>query len=247
MMQTHMIFKPDRAPANISIWNDNNVQEMTVHTSDGLSLNAWYRPAENDKPVILFFHGNTGDIGDRAFKAPYFTTHDYGVLLAEYRGYGGNEGTPSEKNLYKDAFAYIDWLNAQNIPDKNIIIYGESLGSGVATYIATKRRVAALILEAPYTSIENIAKARYPYVPISVLLKHKFNSLDRIHLIDTPLLIIHGANDMVVPFSHGQRLYEQAHHPKQFKALQAGHNDLYDYGAAEAIIAFLGSGLINYD
>lgn len=218
------------------------MREITVRTQDGLLLFGWYAPPKKGKPVVVLFHGNAGHIGGRAFKARAFMDAGYGVLLAEYRGYGGNPGNPDEKGFYNDARAFIDWLGkAERIPEKGIVLYGESIGSGVAVQMAVEHGgVAGLVLEAPFSSALDVAKGVYWWLPVGYLMIDKFMSIEKIGFIHAPLLIMHGDNDKTVPFSLGQKLFDAANNPKTFVAIKGGgHSDLYDFGAAKIVTGFL--------
>ena len=136
------------------------------------------------------------------------------LLLLSWRGFSGNKGKPSELGLYKDANSAVKWLNTKGIGDKNIILYGESLGTGVAVEIASKNNFNSIILESPFTSIENSAKIYYPYLPVKFLLKDRYDSISKIGMINTPILIMHGEKDDVIPISMGKELFEKANSPK---------------------------------
>ena len=135
-------------------------------------------------------------------------------MLISWRGFSGNKGSPTEKNLYQDAEAAIKWLNEQKIENEQIILYGESLGSGVAVEIAKKNDFNGIILESPFSSKENSAKIYYPYLPVKLLLKDKYDSISKIKMINIPILIMHGKKDDVVPFAMGKELFEKANTPK---------------------------------
>ena len=137
------------------------------------------------------------------------------ILLISWRGFSGNRGYPTEQNLYKDAEAAIKWLNEKKINNNQIILYGESLGSGVAVELGKENNFNSIILESPFTSIENSAKIYYPYLPVTLLLKDRYDSINKIKMINTPILIMHGEKDDVVPFSMGKELFEKANSPKQ--------------------------------
>jgi fermentation-respiration switch protein FrsA (DUF1100 family) len=213
---------------------------VTVATSDGLALTAWLVPATADQPVVLFFHGNAGTIAGRAGKARLLRDAGYGILLAEYRGYGGNPGRPSERGLALDARAAIDTLSARGVPPGTVVLYGESLGTGVAVRLATERPVRAIILEAPFTSLIEVGKHLYPFLPVEQLAWDRFDSLSRIGEVRAPLLIIHGERDQLVPSRMGRTLLAAAREPKSIVFLPvAGHNDVYRYGAGQAVLEFL--------
>ena len=135
-------------------------------------------------------------------------------LIIAWRGFSGNEGKPSEQGLYEDGESTIDWLKKKGVPEKNIILYGESLGTGVATQLAQNKEFAGVILETPFTSMTDAAKIFYPYIPVNLLLKDKFENYKKIKNINSPILVMHGEKDQIVPFSMGKKIYEIANEPK---------------------------------
>ena len=197
--QRRILYMPSTNTPDITPWIASGARAVDIPSTDSLTLRAWHWAANNDAPTILYFQGNAGDISDRAFKADIFAKNGYGVVLAGYRGFSGNGGAITENGLYEDARAHIAWLNARGVETDNIILYGESLGSGVATHTARTHNIKAVILEAPFTSVQDIAAKRYFYVPVRALLKDKFLSIDNIAHINAPLLVIHGTNDTTVP------------------------------------------------
>jgi len=234
------------------------VPEMqTVHitTEDGLHLLAWVQPPapvptqepEAGKPWVVIFHGNAGTLAGRAFKARQFLDAGYGVLLVEYRGYGGNPGSPTEAGLFLDARAALAYLAAQGVSGKKLVLYGESLGTGVVVAMAAEvaqagNPVAAVLLEAPFTSTVDVAARHYPFFPVRLLMKDRFDSLSRIQGIQAPLFIAHGARDGTVPQDLGRKLFAAAVEPKDALWLDgAEHNDLFDYGLGAASVLFLKS------
>jgi len=220
----------------------NNVEIISVQTKDGLALEGWYIESNQpDKPVIVHFHGNVGNVEWRFDKIMHFVEAGYNVLLAGYRSYGGNLGRPSEQGLYHDARAYLDWLIEDKAYSENdIILYGESLGSGVATQMATEYNERALILEAPYTSLPDAARQTYFFLPVDLLMKDQFRNIDKITLIGSPLLVMHGDKDMVIAVGQGLKLYEAALEPKTlWREPEADHNNLYDYDAPLRVLEFL--------
>ncbi len=230
---------------NVPVPAEHGLEVMdVVHsvTSDGIDIAAWYyKAADPAKPTIILFHGNAGNIGIRDFKARMFIDAGYGIMLAGYRGYGGNTGKPTENGLYEDARAQMRWLVSHGVKPQNIVIYGESLGSGVATKMATEfPQARAVILETPYTSTVEVGQWRFPVVPVYLLMKDRFESIERIDEIRSPVLVLHGTKDRIVPFRYGLKLYEAANQPKHMEVFEGGgHNDLYKHGADQAILSFL--------
>lgn len=222
-----------------------DMQVITVQP-EGMneSIQGWYgRPSDPSKPVLLYFHGNGGGIDIRTGRIKPLLDQGYGVLLAEYRGYSGNPGQPTEKGLYADADAYFKWLTTQeSISEERIVLYGESLGSGVATYLAAKHwNIRGIILDAPYTSLPDIAQGTIMGIfPVKLIMLDRFSSIKRIQSVTSPLLILHGARDKVVPIRLGKKLFAAANEPKEFKLYPTGgHSDLYAFGAGDAVLEFL--------
>ena len=217
------------------------MQVVMLQIADGHDLASWYaRPSQADCPVILYLHGNGGSIAGRVHKVRPFLEAGHGLLLLSYRGYGGNPGRPSERGLYADGRAALEFLNANGISLERIVVLGESLGSGVAVRLAAERVLAALILEAPFTSATDVGQRSYPFLPVRVLLKDRYDSLSRIGAISVPLLVVHGQRDRTVPVDLGRRLFDAAPKPKEgvFPAA-AGHNDLFEHGATDIELAFV--------
>ena len=240
LRQRKMIYFPDAALPEPAAAGVPEMAPVTLRTTDGLELVAWYAPARDEAPVVVYFHGNAGNIGGRGGKARPYLDAGFGVLLVAYRGFSGNPGEPSEAGFYHDARAALSFLDGEGVPAERIVVYGESLGSGVAVQMASERRFGAVVLEAPFTSIVDVAAAHYWYIPARYLVRDRFDSVAKIKDIGAPVLIVHGERDRIVPTRFGRALFDAAVEPKEglFPA-DAGHNDLYDYGVAEAVIEFL--------
>lgn len=217
------------------------MQAVSVSTADGHLLTAWYAPpGRPDGLVVLHVHGNSGTIADRADKAQSFLAAGHGVLWLEYRGFAGMPGRPTESGLYDDARGAMGWLAGQGVPVSRVVLYGESLGTGVAVQIASETTPAAVILEAPYTSIPDVAARQYPFVPVRWLALDQFDSLAKIGRVTAPLLMIHGERDGMIPVGQAKRLFAAACEPKRLVVLaDAGHGDLFAWGAGGAMQAFL--------
>jgi fermentation-respiration switch protein FrsA (DUF1100 family) len=244
LYQRQLLYHPDRARPVLGALARLGVREVAVPTADGLSLLAWYLPVRDapgiERPVIVYFHGNAGHIGYRADRIERFAREGYGALLLEYRGYGGNPGEPSEAGLFEDAAAALRFIEAQGVPGRRVVLYGESLGTGVAVRAATTREVGAVVLEAPYTSIAAAAQLHYPFVPAAWLVADRYDSLLRIGQVRAPILMLHGARDGIIPLSLGKTLFAAAPEPKEhWVAPQAGHADLVRFGALDVAVAFI--------
>ena len=192
-----------------------SVEKVTIKTKDNISLLSWYHKKNyNNYKTILFLHGNAGSLENRIHKINHFKNMNVNFLLVAWRGFNGNKGKPNEKGLYEDAKSAVRWLNSQGIDENNIIIYGESLGTAVAIEMAQNRNFSGIILESPFTSMVDVGKYKYPYLPVRFLLKDKYESNKKIKNIKTPILIMHGKVDNLVPFHMGKKMYELANKPK---------------------------------
>lgn len=220
------------------------VPEMTaqrVETVDGLKPLAWWgAPADETRPVVIYFHGNAGNLGGRARRARLFMDAGFGVLLAGYRYNAGAGGDPSEEGLISDGRAAFAFVLSQGVAPERIVLYGESMGSGVAVAIASENAVGALVLESPFSSIADVAQYRFWFVPARWLVRDEFDSVTRIKKSRAPLLLIHGKADTVVPVLFGRKLLAAASEPKEGNFLPGGnHGNLYQHGAGDLVIDFL--------
>ena len=240
IFQRQLLYFPDRTRPALGSLTALGVQEVKLQTADGLFLLSWYLPPRDGRPVIAYFHGNGGHIGYRTERLRGFAQYGYGVLMVEYRGYGGNPDAPSETGFRADAAAAMDFLTGCGITPNRLVLYGESLGSGVAVALAAQNEVGALILEAPFTSVAEVAQYHYPFVPAAALVRDRFDSLSRIGEVSAPILVLHGGRDRVVPIRFGRALFAAAPEPKEFWAAEnAGHENLAQFGALAAVRGFL--------
>ena len=192
-----------------------NIEKVKINTSDNINLLAWFHKKDLKKfKTIVYFHGNAGKLENRIHKLNHFKDMNVNFLIIAWRGFSGNEGKPSEEGLYEDGNSSIKWLKNLGLTEKDIIIYGESLGTGVATEIAQNNNFAGLILETPFTSMIDAAKNFYPYIPVDFILKDKYKNNVKIKNINIPLLVMHGEEDQIVPFWMGKKIYEIANKPK---------------------------------
>jgi len=192
-----------------------NIERIKIKTDDEVELLGWFHKKDiKNFKTIIFFHGNAGSLENRIHKINHFKDININFLIIAWRGFSGNQGKPSEKGLYKDGKSAIKWLNKKGIKNEDIILYGESLGTGIATHLAQNNNFAGVILESPFTSMIDAAKNVYPYFPISILLKDKYENYKKIKNINSPILIMHGENDKIVPFWMGKKMYELANKPK---------------------------------
>jgi hypothetical protein len=242
--QRGMMYFPDTARTPPAAAGLPQAEEVTLTAQDGEKLIAWHvRPAEG-RPIILYFQGNGGGPSLRVRRFRNLAADGFGLLALCYRGYGGSTGSPSETGLLLDGAAAYEFAASHYGADR-IILWGESLGTGVAVALAAERPVARLLLESPFTSTADIAAATYPIVPVRLLMKDQFRSDERIAKVTVPVLVLHGVRDGVVPIRYGERLYGLIRSPKRFISLpNAGHNDHDDNGAYAMARPFLTSGSV---
>jgi fermentation-respiration switch protein FrsA (DUF1100 family) len=242
--QDRLIYFPDQAPPpSPAALGLPGVSATELRTADGLTLLAWRMPAARaEAPTILYLHGNGGSLAHRAPRVARFGRLGWGALVVQWRGYGGNPGTPGEDGLALDAAAGLERLRAEGIPPSRTVLWGESLGTGIAIRLAAERpaEIGALILESPYTSLLDLARLHYPVLPAGLLLRDRYDSLARIPSVTAPMLILQGARDTLVPPEMGRRLAAAARAPVEvWEAPDAGHDDLGAAGAVERAAAFL--------
>ena len=206
-----------------------DLREEWIATPDGVRLHAWYvRPAGTPGPLgaVLVCHGNAGNIAHRQPTAETFAAMGRAVLLFEYRGYGASSGKPDEEGLYVDAVAAYDRLAADpSIAKDRIVAYGESLGGAIAIELSRRRKLAAVVVESTFTSMPDIGAAVYPWIPVRLLSRARYDSVAKVPALGVPLMVIHSPDDDLIPFQQGRRLFEAAREPKQFLATSGRHND----------------------
>lgn len=226
--QRKLIYFPSH-DVGIASTISSNTEDVVFTTDDGLTLSAWWVPASespNDSTIIVF-HGNGGNRTDRVRLAQALTERGYGVLLMDYRGYGGNPGSPSEAGLLLDAEAAISYaMSRRDVDPDKLIYFGESLGAAVAIAVAQEHPPTTLILRSPFTSLADVARVHYPYLPTGLLLRDHYPSLDTIATLDVPVLVIAGSQDTIVPIEQSRELYDAAPGPKRFVTIASSdHND----------------------
>lgn len=244
LIQRKMVFFTQPNAPDISAYVDDGMRAIDITLGNDTRVTSWYRAPLAGKQTLVFFHGNASNHFGNAYKAAPYLNNGYGFLSVGYPGYGGNEGKPSEKTLYQSARAWILYLiNALETPPRDIVLYGESLGTGVAVQMGLEfEGLQAIILESPYTSLPDVAAKRYFFVPVHILMKDKFNSLKKVPDLKTPLLIMRGGQDTVVPPAFGQKLYDAANAPKDIIQFDAyGHNDMPLNKMAQTVEDFLSS------
>jgi uncharacterized protein len=241
--QRSLMYFPDTAHTTPAQGGLPQAEEVALTAADGVSITVWHVAPKDNKPVILYFHGNGGSLHYRVERFRRLVNEGIGLVALEYRGFGGNAGTPSEHGLIADAKAAYAFAAAR-YPAKQIVVWGESLGTGVAVALASEKPVGRVILEAPFTSAAAVAAIRYWYMPVRLLMKDQFHSDERIAKVTAPVLILHGLHDQVVPYTMGEKVFELANQPKHIvKFLDGGHEDLDANGALHAVARFLAGDL----
>ena len=240
VMQRDLMFSTSTERILPSDVGMDQIEEVTLHTQNGEKLYSWYGRAKPERPTILYFHGNGGSVATRSDKYRQFMALGYGVFMLGYPGYGGSEGDPSEKAFIDAARLSYTYLSDSKIEPEDIVIFGESLGTAVAVQLAAEKLAKALVLSAPMNSIREIAEHQYPYVPIGMLLKDPFLTMDYIGAVHMPLLVFHGSADEAIPIASGRKLFDTANEPKIFHTIEgAGHNNLFDYSLVELMHSYL--------
>jgi fermentation-respiration switch protein FrsA (DUF1100 family) len=231
IMQPRLLYYPDMTgrqlegtPAAIGL----PYEDVALQTTDGVRLHAWFIPAANPRATVLFCHGNAGNISHRLDSIRLLHSLGLQVLIFDYRGYGQSEGRPSEKGTYRDVDAAWQYLvGVRGLPEDRVIIFGRSLGAAIAADLASRTRPAVVILESAFTSVPDMAAGIYPWLPVRLLSRYRYDNLDKVARITRPLLVVHSRQDEIVPFTHGERLFARAREPKQFLEMNGGHNDAF--------------------
>ena len=218
-----------------------NIEKVNVKTSDNINLLGWFHKKDLNKfKTIVYFHGNAGTLENRIHKLNHFKDMEVNFLIIAWRGFNGNEGKPSENGLYIDGISAVNWIIDQGVKEEDIILYGESLGTGIATELAQHKNYAAVILETPFTSMSDAAQKIYPYIPVSLLIMDKYENKNKIKNINIPVLIMHGEQDTIVPFSMGKKIFQLANEPKYFYFTKHdNHMMVYDESMIKTLKNFI--------
>jgi fermentation-respiration switch protein FrsA (DUF1100 family) len=239
LFQRSLMYFPDTTRMPPAAAGLPQAEEVILASADGEKLFAWHVVPKGAKRVVIYFQGNAGGLNLRAGRFKWLIEDGTGLIALSYRGFGGSTGKPSESGLILDANAAYEFAAAR-YSAKRIVLFGESLGTAVATALAAQRDVGALILDAPFTSAVDVGAAAYPFLPIRWFMKDTFHSDERIVHVDAPLLVLHGEQDRVVPIAFGERLFKLAPEPKRMVRFPlGGHVNLDDHGAAKVVKAFL--------
>lgn len=226
--QASLVFYPETGreliatPARLDL----PYEDLRLDTADGVSLHAWFVPAAQARGTVLFLHGNAGNISHRLDSIQMFHALGYSTLIFDYRGYGNSGGKPDEEGTYRDAAAAWRYLSEyKQLPACRIALFGESMGGAVAAQLASREKPAALVIASGFTSVPDMAQQLYPWLPARWLARIRYDTRSYLKNVRAPVLIAHSPEDEIVPYAHGQALYEAAAPPKQFLELAGGHND----------------------
>jgi fermentation-respiration switch protein FrsA (DUF1100 family) len=230
LMQARMLYLSgvpgrslDHTPADIGA----EYRDEFIETADGVRLHGWYVRGDSDR-VLLFFHGNAGNVSHRLESIRQFLQLGLSVFIIDYRGYGQSEGRTTEQGIYRDAEAAWRYLTEiGNTPRERIIVFGRSMGASAAAYLAARHRPLALIIESSFTSVPDIAKEYYPWLPVRWLSRLRHSAEDFVREVESPVLVMHSRDDEIVPVRHGQAIFAAAREPKTFVELRGTHNDAF--------------------
>ena len=224
--QDRMLYFPERGILTTPKDNGLEYEEVSFTTGDNVTISGWYVPSENERGVLLFCHGNAGNISHRMESIGVFHCLGLSVLIFDYRGYGNSGGRPSEKGTYRDAEAAWQYLIdvKRKSPDR-IILFGRSLGAAIAAECARKHNPAGIILESGFLSVPEMGVHHYPWIPVRLLSKFNYATGDKIKSVTCPKLIVHSPDDEIVPFEHGRKLFEKVGQPREFLQIKGGHNE----------------------
>lgn len=241
LTQRSILYHPDQTIPDPTAFGLPDMSVQHLETADGFKLLAWWKPpADSSRPTIVFFHGNAGNLGHRSYQARHFIDAGLGLLLVSWRYNAGAGGEPSEAGLFADGRAALDFVAAQGISELSTVLYGASLGSGVAVAMALERDVGGLVLLYPYSSVADVAADWFWFVPVRLLIQDAYDSVARIGKVQAPILIIHGELDRTIPVRFARSLYAAAPEPKEGHFLPQGtHANLYRLGAGDLVLDFL--------
>ena len=240
VLQRRLMYFPDPERVSPASFNLPGVVERVIDTPDEARLIAWYAPAAPGRPTLLYFHGNAGNLASRSERVRRYVQRGYGVLFMSYRSYGGSTGTPSERANVADALLAYQALIEDGIDPDDIIVYGESLGSGVAVQVAAQVDVGGLVLDAPYTSIVDVAALEYPYLPVRPFMLDRYETMRFLPKVRAPLLVLHGEDDRIIPVEMGKAIYAAANPPKEIATFpRAGHSDHHLHGSYEEVFRWI--------
>jgi uncharacterized protein len=236
VLQRPMIFRADLSPTPPDLHGVPGFQEVSYRTGDGLDLRALYRPAAPGRLTLVYFHGNADGLSGSLRVTERLAAEGYGLLLAGYRGYDGNPGSPTEHGLYADGRSAMEWLSRQGVPGSDTVLVGNSLGSGPATELATTFPVAGLVLISGYTSLPDIAASVYPFIPVRLLMRDRFDNIGKIARVAAPILLLHGTADRTIPYDHARALAAAAGNRARLIPFEAVGHELVGSSSLSPVI-----------
>ncbi len=239
-LQPKLIFKPSPNGRSVQSMDVAGLKEITFKADDGMDIVAWYIKPKKNMPTLLYLHGNYCNLSNRKDRIKRISRDGYGLFMVAFRGYGRTLGAPSEVRNVQDANHAYDYLIAQGVAPKDLIIYGESLGGAVGTQVAAEKKIGALLLESPFTSLVDMAKRFYPFLPVGKYMINRFETIKHIRKVKAPIMIIHSVHDEVIPFEFGETLFKVAGRPKALHLMdKVGHFGLFRAGAWQHISKFI--------
>lgn len=230
LFQSRLVFFPDTGRALAATPRDAGLayEEVRLATTDGESLHAWFVPAPQSRGTVLLFHGNAGNISHRLDYLPVIFRLGYSTFSFDYRGYGRSSGRPSEQGTYRDAEAAWRYLtDTRKIEPQRIALLGESLGGAVAAWLASRQPAGAVVLASVFTSVPDMGAEVYPFLPVRLLSRIDYNTIEHLKKVRAPVLVAHSRDDDIVPYRHGRALFEAAREPKTFLEMSGGHNESF--------------------
>jgi fermentation-respiration switch protein FrsA (DUF1100 family) len=236
ILQRPMIFRADLSPAPPDLDSVPGFQEISYRTEDGLDLRALYRRAAPGKLTLVYFHGNADGLSGSLQVTGRLAAEGYGLLLVGYRGYDGNPGSPTEHGLYADGRSAIRWLSEHGVPSSDTVLVGNSLGSGPATELAANFPVAGLVLISGYTSLPDVGASVYPFIPVKLLMRDRFDNIGKIGRVAAPILILHGTADWTIPYDHAVALAAAAGNRAQVMPFEGIGHELVSSSALSPVI-----------
>lgn len=247
LFQSSLVYFPTRVLAATPAAVDLAFEDVSFTTADGVTLHGWFVPAPSPRATLLFFHGNAGNISHRLESLLIFHRLGISVFIVDYRGYGRSGGEPTEQGTYQDAVASWRYLTEdRGISAGDIIVFGRSLGGAVAAWLAAQVHPAALIVESSFTSVPDLAAKIYPFLPVRFLSRFEYDTRSAVARAPCPVLVVHSLDDEIVPFDHGNLIFEGAREPKALLTIRGGHNDGFLLSGEvylEGLRAFLGRAL----
>lgn len=242
-LQKRLIFYPGRLSPDYKFSTSNNAEEVTLATDDGERINGLFFP-NTSRDAILYFHGNAGDLSGWQFVSEDFTSLGFNFMIIDYRGYGKSTGSISESGLYKDADAAYNYLLKKGFGPENIIIYGRSIGSGIAVDLASRKKCKGLVLESPFSSFAKLANEKFAFFFPSLYLRYRFDNIRKINNVQSPIIFLHGTDDTLIPSTHSRQLFDRFKGTKKMILVDEGaHNDLH---AFEQYKDFLRVGIVDF-